>query len=383
MTKKDYYEVLGVDRNSSTEDIKKAYRKLAIKYHPDKNPGDKQAEEMFKEAAEAYDVLSNPDKKARYDRFGHEGVNAGGGGRGGFSMDDIFSQFGNIFGEDSPFGDIFGRGGGGRQRRQGSSLRIKLKLNLEEIANGVEKKIKVKRQLLCNTCNGTGAKDGNAYKTCQTCNGNGQVRRVMNTMLGQMVSASTCPTCQGEGKVITDACKVCSGEGVTVEEEQITIRIPAGVAEGMQLNMQGKGNYPPRSGRDGIAGDLLIAIEEQEDQFLKRDGNNIHYDLYLSFVDVVLGTTAEVPTVAGKVKIQIEAGTQSGTVLRLRGKGLKDINGYTTGDQLVHINVWTPKQLTKDERALIEKLRNSPNFNPNPDKQEKGTWERIREFFNG
>ncbi len=381
MTKKDYYEVLGVDRNSSTEDIKKAYRKLAIKYHPDKNPGDKQAEELFKEAAEAYDVLGNPDKKARYDRFGHEGVNAG-GGRGGFSMDDIFSQFGNIFGEDSPFGDIFGRGGG-RQRRQGSSLRIKLKLSLEEIANGVEKKIKVKRQLVCTTCSGTGAKDGNAYKTCQTCNGTGQVRRVMNTMLGQMVSASTCPTCQGEGKVITDACKTCGGEGVTVEEEQITIRIPAGVAEGMQLNMQGKGNYPPRSGREGIAGDLLIAIEEQEDLFLKRDGNNIHYDLYLSFVDVVLGTTAEVPTVAGKVKIQIEAGTQSGTVLRLRGKGLKDINGYGVGDQLVHINVWTPKQLTKDERALIEKLRNSPNFNPNPDKQEKGTWERIREFFNG
>lgn len=382
MRKRDYYEVLGVDRNSSAEDIKKAYRKLAIKYHPDKNPGDKQAEEMFKEAAEAYDVLSNPDKKARYDRFGHEGVNAGGSGRGGFSMDDIFSQFGSIFGEDSPFGDIFGRGGG-RQRRQGSSLRIKLKLSLEEIANGVEKKIKVKRQLVCTACSGTGAKDGNAYKTCQTCNGTGQVRRVMNTMLGQMVSASTCPTCQGEGKVITDTCKICSGEGVTVEEEQITIRIPAGVAEGMQLNMQGKGNYPPRSGREGIAGDLLIAIEEQEDQFLKRDGNNIHYDLYLSFVDVVLGTTAEVPTVTGKVKIQIEAGTQSGTVLRLRGKGLKDINGYTTGDQLVHINVWTPKQLTKDERALIEKLRNSPNFNPNPDKQEKGTWERIKEFFNG
>jgi molecular chaperone DnaJ len=382
MRKRDYYEVLGVDRNSSAEDIKKAYRKLAIKYHPDKNPGDKQAEEMFKEAAEAYDVLSNPDKKARYDRFGHEGVNAGGSGRGGFSMDDIFSQFGSIFGEDSPFGDIFGRGGG-RQRRQGSSLRIKLKLSLEEIANGVEKKIKVKRQLVCTACSGTGAKDGNAYKTCQTCNGTGQVRRVMNTMLGQMVSASTCPTCQGEGKVITDTCKICSGEGVTVEEEQITIRVPAGVAEGMQLNMQGKGNYPPRSGREGIAGDLLIAIEEQEDQFLKRDGNNIHYDLYLSFVDVVLGTTAEVPTVTGKVKIQIEAGTQSGTVLRLRGKGLKDINGYTTGDQLVHINVWTPKQLTKDERALIEKLRNSPNFNPNPDKQEKGTWERIKEFFNG
>jgi molecular chaperone DnaJ len=382
MRKRDYYEVLGVDRNSSAEDIKKAYRKLAIKYHPDKNPGDKQAEEMFKEAAEAYDVLSNPDKKARYDRFGHEGVNAGGSGRGGFSMDDIFSQFGSIFGEDSPFGDIFGRGGG-RQRRQGSSLRIKLKLSLEEIANGVEKKIKVKRQLVCTACSGTGAKDGNAYKTCQTCNGTGQVRRVMNTMLGQMVSASTCPTCQGEGKVITDTCKTCGGEGVTVEEEQITIRIPAGVAEGMQLNMQGKGNYPPRSGREGIAGDLLIAIEEQEDQFLKRDGNNIHYDLYLSFVDVVLGTTAEVPTVTGKVKIQIEAGTQSGTVLRLRGKGLKDINGYTTGDQLVHINVWTPKQLTKDERALIEKLRNSPNFNPNPDKQEKGTWERIKEFFNG
>ncbi len=380
MSKKDYYEVLGVEKGSSTEEIKKAYRKLAIKYHPDKNPGDKESEELFKEAAEAYDVLSDPDKKARYDRFGHQGMN-GGGNAGGFSnMDDIFSAFGDIFG-DSPFGDMFNRGRGGQRMRKGSNLRIKLKLNLEEVANGVEKKIKVKRQIICTSCEGTGAKDGKSFKTCPSCNGAGQVRKVMNTMLGQMVSAATCPTCNGEGKVITDRCVTCSGEGVQNEEEVIPIKIPAGVGEGMQLSMREKGNYPQRAGRDGVAGDLLIAIEEQEDPLLKRDGTNLHYELHISFVDAAIGTTVEVPTVGGKVKIVVEPGTQSGKIMRLKGKGLKDINGYANGDQLIHINIWTPKQLNKDERALLEKLRNSPNFSPNPDKSEKGFFDKMKDFF--
>lgn len=383
MSKRDYYEVLGVEKSSSAEEIKKAYRKLAIKYHPDKNQGDKEAEEMFKEAAEAYDVLGDPDKKARYDRFGHQGMNGGGGAGGGFSnADDIFSAFGDIFG-DSPFGDMFNRGSsrGGQRMRKGTNLRIKLKLSLEEVANGVEKKIKVKRQIICSSCDGTGAKDGKAFKTCGTCNGTGQVRKVMNTMLGQMVSAATCPTCNGEGKVITDRCVACSGEGIQAEEEVIPIRIPAGVGEGMQLSMQGKGNYPQRSGKDGIPGDLLIAIEEQEDQYLKRDGTNLHYELHISFADAALGTSVEVPTVGGKVKIAVEAGTQSGKIMRLKGKGLKDLNGYVNGDQLIHINIWTPKQLTKDERAILEKLRVSPNFSPNPDKNERGFFDKMKDFF--
>jgi molecular chaperone DnaJ len=381
MSKKDYYEVLGVEKSSSIDEIKKAYRKLAIKYHPDKNQGDKEAEELFKEAAEAYDVLSNPDKKAKYDRFGHQGMNSGGHGAGFNNMDDIFSAFGDIFG-DSPFGDMFNRGRGGQRVRKGTNLRIKLRLNLEEVANGVEKKIKVKRQILCNACEGTGAKDAKAFKTCPTCSGTGQVRKVMNTMLGQMVSATTCPTCNGEGKIITDRCGVCSGEGVQVEEETIPIKIPAGVGEGMQLSMQGKGNYPQRAGKDGgVAGDLIIAIEEQEDQFLKRDGTNLHYELHLSFVDATLGTVVEVPTVGGKVKLTIEAGTQSGKIMRLKGKGLKDLNGYANGDQLIHVNIWTPKQLTKEEKAMLEKLRTSPNFSPNPDKNERGFFDKMKDFF--
>ncbi|MFN8355742.1 MAG: molecular chaperone DnaJ [Spirosomataceae bacterium] len=383
MTKRDYYEILGVDKNASADDIKKAYRKMAIKYHPDKNPNDPTAEEKFKEAAEAYEVLSDSTKRQRYDQFGHQGVNGGAGGFGGggsMSMDDIFSQFGDIFGEGSPFGSFFGGAGGGQSRRvrKGSDLRIKLKLTLEEVANGVEKKIKVKRHTSCQSCGGNGSKNGTALKTCTTCSGTGQVRRVTQTMLGQMVSSSTCPTCNGEGKIIETRCETCFGEGRQLSEEVIPIKIPAGVADGMQLSMSGKGNVPPRG---GVAGDLLIVVEEEEDEHLKRDGNNVIYDLHVSFVDAALGATIEVPTIDGKARITLEPGTQSGKILRLKGKGIPQLNAYVRGDQLIHINVWTPKQLTPDERATLEKFRNAPNFQPKPSKNEKSFFEKMKDFF--
>ncbi|WP_375560663.1 molecular chaperone DnaJ [Bernardetia sp. OM2101] len=383
MSKRDYYEVLGVSRNSSTEEIKKAYRKIAIKFHPDKNPGDAAAEDKFKEAAEAYDALGNPDKKARYDRFGHQGMNGGGGG--GFqSADDIFSHFGDIFGGGfgggggSPFDDIFGGGRGGQRQKKGSSVRIKLKLTLQEIAHGVEKKIKVKRQVLCDTCDGSGAKDAASKQTCKQCNGNGQVRRVTNTMLGQMVTTAACPSCNGQGSIITDPCKSCSGEGVQMKEDVTEIKLPAGIEDGMQLSMAGKGNYPPRG---GVAGDLLILIEEEEHKYLKREGKNVHYDLCISFPDAVLGTTVEVPTIDGSVKVPIEAGTQGGKILRLRGKGIRPYNTYETGDQLIHVNVWIPQKLTKDERKEMERLKGSDNFAPDLDKQDRSFFDKVKEFF--
>ncbi|MGB0525554.1 MAG: molecular chaperone DnaJ [Flammeovirgaceae bacterium] len=379
MAKRDYYEVLGVSKNAAPDEIKKAYRKIAIKYHPDKNPDDKSAEDKFKEAAEAYEVLSNPEKRQRYDRFGHQGVDGNFGGGGGMNMDDIFSAFGDIFGGGGGFSDIFGRrGGGGSRVRKGSNLRIKLKLTLEEVTHGVEKKIKVKRYVACEACGGNGAKDGTALKTCHTCNGTGQIKKVVNTMLGQMVSTSTCPTCEGEGKIISESCGVCQGEGRTYKEEVIPINIPAGVSEGVQLAMSGKGNAPKRG---GVPGDLLIVIEEEEHKELKRDGNNIHYDLYVSFPDAALGTSVEVPTINGRVKINIEPGSQSGKVLRLRGKGIKDINGFGKGDQLIHVHVWTPKKVSDKEREVLEKLRDSSNFNPNPSKRDKSFMERMKEFF--
>jgi molecular chaperone DnaJ len=384
MAKRDFYEVLGVSKSASEDEIKKAYRKLAIKYHPDKNPGDNEAEDKFKEAAEAYEVLSNAQKKAQYDRFGHSGMGgaAGGGyGGGGMNMDDIFSQFGDIFGDSSPFGNMFGgqQGGGGRRMRKGSDLRIKLKLNLEEVANGVEKKIKVKRHVACKPCSGTGAKNGTEVQNCQTCGGAGQVRRVQQTMLGQMMTTATCPTCNGEGKMIKTRCEVCFGEGRVLEEEVIPIKIPAGVAEGMQLSMGGKGNVPPRG---GVAGDLLIVIEEEPHEVLHRDGTNVVYELYLNFADAALGTAVEVPTITGKARITVEAGTQAGKILRLKGKGIKELNGYGTGDQLLHINIWTPKTLSREETDMLEKLRNSPNFAPKPSKSDKSFFEKMKDFFN-
>ncbi|WP_338792190.1 molecular chaperone DnaJ [Bernardetia sp. MNP-M8] len=382
MSKRDYYEVLGVSRNSSAEEIKKAYRKIAIKFHPDKNPGDATAEDKFKEAAEAYDALGNPEKKAKYDRFGHQGMNGGGGGFQ--NADDIFSHFGDIFGGGfgggggSPFDDIFGGGRGGQRQKKGSSVRIKLKLTLQEIAHGVEKKIKIKRQVLCDTCDGSGAKDASSKQTCKQCNGNGQVRRVTNTMLGQMVTTAACPSCNGQGTIITDPCKSCSGEGVQMKEEVTEIKLPAGIEDGMQLSMAGKGNYPPRG---GVAGDLLILIEEEEHKFLKREGKNVHYDLCISFPDAVLGTTVEVPTIDGSVKVPIDAGTQGGKILRLRGKGIRPYNTYETGDQLIHVNVWIPQKLTKEERKEMEKLKTADNFAPDLDKQDRSFFDKVKEFF--
>lgn len=382
-TKRDYYEVLGVAKGAPQDEIKKAYRKIAIKYHPDKNPDDPSAEDKFKEAAEAYEVLSDEQKRQRYDQFGHQGVNGGGfGGGGGMNMEDIFSQFGDIFGGGGGggFESFFGGGGqrGGRRVRKGSNLRIKLKLTLEEVAKGVEKKIKVKRYEACPVCDGNGSKNGTALNTCPTCQGQGQVKRVVNTMLGQMVSSSTCPTCNGEGKTVSQKCDACHGEGRQLREEVISINVPAGVADGMQLSMGGKGNVPERG---GIPGDLLIQIEEEAHPTLRRDGNNVLFEQYVSFVDATLGASVEVPTIDGKVKIKIDPGTQSGKILRLRGKGIPDINGYGKGDQLIHINVWTPKNVNAEERQMLEKLRDSQNFAPHPGKNEKGFFEKMKEYF--
>ncbi|WP_207422230.1 molecular chaperone DnaJ [Desertivirga brevis] len=380
MAKRDYYDILGVSRSAGADEIKKAYRKLAIKYHPDKNPGDKEAEEMFKEAAEAYEVLSNPEKKQRYDQFGHAGASGGYGG-GHMNMDDIFSQFGDIFGGGSPFESFFGGGGqsrGGRRVARGTNLRIKVKLTLDEIAKGVEKKIKVTKQVSCGTCDGTGAKDKSSFHTCNTCGGSGSVRRVTNTILGQMQTTSTCPTCNGEGTQVTNKCNVCHGDGVVRGEETISINIPAGVSEGMQLSMSGKGNAAPRG---GVPGDLIILVEEVQHESLQREGNNVVYDLHISFVDAALGSSVEVPTIDGKAKIKIEPGTQGGKILRLKGKGLPEVNSYHRGDQLIYVNIWTPKVLSRDERALLEKLQSSPNFRPQPGKNEKSFFERMKEYF--
>jgi len=369
MTKRDYYEILGVGKGATAEEIKKAYRKVALQYHPDKNPGNKEAEEKFKEAAEAYEVLSDAEKRAQYDRFGHSRPGNGGFRGQDMNMEDIFSQFGDIFGGGgSPFDSFFGGGGRGRQRK-GSNLRIKLRLTLDEIANGVEKKIKVNRLVRA---------EGVTFKTCPACQGTGQVRKVVNTMLGQMVSATTCSTCQGSGQVIDKRPPGVDSSGLVPKEDLLSVKIPAGVSDGMQLSMAGKGNEAPGG---GMPGDLLIVIEEQEDTVLKRDGNNLVYDLHISFIDAALGTSVEVPSIGGKVRIKIEPGTQSGKILRLRGKGVKDINGYGTGDQLIYINVWTPKKLTADERAKLESLRHSANFQPHPDASEKGFFERMKEYF--
>lgn len=386
MSKRDFYDVLGVTKSASAEEIKKAYRKMAIKYHPDKNPGDKAAEDNFKEAAEAYEVLSNPEKKQRYDHYGHAGVGGasggGGYGGGGMNMEDIFSQFGDIFGGGggSPFDSFFGgqQSRGGRRVAKGSNLRIKVKLTLEEIANGTEKKIKVNKQISCKTCDGTGAKDRSSVSTCKTCGGSGAVRRVTNTILGQMQTTATCPTCNGSGQQITAKCTSCHGDGVIRGEETITINIPAGVSDGMQLSMSGKGNAAPNG---GIPGDLIILIEEIPHETLKREGNNVVYDLHVSIIDAALGYSVEVPTIDGKAKIKIEPGTQSGKLLRLKGKGIPEVNSYHRGDEIIHVNIWTPKALSSEERNMLEKLRESPNFKPQPGKNDKSFFEKMKEYF--
>jgi molecular chaperone DnaJ len=372
--KRDYYEVLGLSKSASESEIKKAYRKMALKYHPDKNPDDSSAEEKFKEAAEAYEVLSNPQKKQRYDQYGHAGLGgAAGGGAGGFGgmdMDDIFSQFGDIF------GGAFGgggrqRGGGGRQQRsaRGTNLRVKLKLTLDEISEGVKKKIKVNK--LVNA-------DGVTFKNCETCKGAGRVQRVTQTFLGAMQTASTCPNCQGTGKIIDKKPADADSQGLKRKEDVIEIEIPAGVEEGMQLSVNGKGNAGPFN---GIPGDLLVVIEEVEHDSLRRDGQNVHHEAFISFIDAALGASIEVPTIKSRAKIKIEPGTQSGKMLRLKGKGLPSVQAYGTGDQFVHINVWTPQNLSKEEQSTLEKLRDSENFAPDPDGKEKGFFQRVKDMF--
>ena len=369
--KKDFYEILGVTKSANEAEIKKAYRKKAIEFHPDKNPGDASAEEKFKQAAEAYEVLSDAQKKAQYDRFGHQAVEGGNGGGGfsggGMNMDDIFSQFGDIFGGGGGFGG-FG-GGGGQRRAKGSNLRIKVKLTLEEIANGVEKKVKVKRKVQA---------QGVSYKTCSTCNGQGQVMRVTNTILGRMQSASTCPACGGSGQMIEKKPADADSQGMILGEETVSIKIPAGVVDGMQLKVSNKGNDAPGN---GIPGDLIVAIEEIEHEFLKREGENLHYDLYISFPEAVLGISKDIDAVNGKVRIKLEEGIQSGKILRLKGKGIPSINSYGNGDLLVHVNVWTPKTLNKEQKAFFEKNIADFNFVPSPEKSEKSFFDKVKDMF--
>jgi len=371
--KQDYYEILGLSKSATKAEIKKAYRKKAIEFHPDKNPGDSTAEETFKKAAEAYEILSNDDKRAKYDRFGHQAFDGGfgGGGGGGMNMDDIFSQFGDIFGGGGGgFSGFGGFGGGGGQRRvKGSNLRIRVSLTLEEIANGTEKKIKVKRKVQA---------EGTTYKTCSTCNGTGQVTRITNTILGRMQTASPCTVCGGAGQSIDQKPADADAHGLKVKEETVTIKIPAGVEDGMQLKVSNKGNDAPGN---GIPGDLLVAIEEKPHPTLQREGDNLHYDLYISYSEAVLGASREIDTVSGKVRIKIDEGVQSGKILRLRGKGISNINGYGKGDLLVHVNVWTPKVLNKEQKDFFEKMATDDNFQPNPEKSDKSFFEKVKDMF--
>ena len=381
--KRDYYEVLGVSKSATPEELKKAYRKLALQYHPDRNPGNKEAEEKFKEAAEAYEVLSNPEKRQRYDQFGFAGMGGAGGYSGqGMSMDDIFSQFGDLF-ADFGLGSIFGGGfgggsrSGGTVRERGGNIRVKVKMNLQEIEKGAKKKIKVSKYVTCDHCHGSGSEDGST-DTCPTCKGRGQVVRTVNSIFGQMQTASTCPNCGGTGKVIKNKCTHCHGDGIVKGEEVIDIDIPAGVGEGMQLTLRGKGGAGPHN---GINGDLYVLIEEEAHPELERDGSNLIYNLFISVPQAILGTEAEVPTVSGKVRVKIAPGTQSGKILRLRGKGLPVVNGYGNGDLLVYVNVWIPKKVTKDEEKMLQGLANSESFKPAPNEDDRSFFKRLRDYF--
>jgi len=366
--KEDFYDILGISKSATAAEIKKAYRKKAIEYHPDKNPGDSKAEELFKKSAEAYEVLSDPNKKAKYDQYGHQAFEGGFGGGGGMNMDDIFSQFGDVFG--GAFGGGFGGfGGGGQRRAKGSNLRIRVKLNLEEVAQGVEKTVKVRRKKQA---------DGVTYKTCATCNGQGQVTKIANTILGRMQTAATCSSCSGSGQIIDSKPNDADAQGMVVQEDTVSIQIPAGVEDGMQLKVGGKGNDAPGN---GVPGDLIVAIETLEHETLKREGDNLHYDLYISLSDAVLGTSKDIDTVSGKARIKLEAGLQSGKILRLRGKGIKSINGYGAGDLLVHVNVWTPKELNKEQKAFFEKMQGDENFEPRPEKSDKSFFEKVKDMF--
>ena len=376
MSKQDYYEILGVKRNATSEEIKKAYRKLALTYHPDKNPNNPPAEEKFKAAAEAYGVLSDPEKRQRYDQLGHEGMRQEAYRSSQTSAKDIFSRYSDIF-EGTPFETFFQSSTQGYSR-QGSDLKIKLKLTLQEIANGVTKKVKIKKYVPCESCGGNGAERGTALTTCKNCKGTGQINKVAQTMLGQILTQGICSACHGEGKIIITPCPTCRGEGHTMAAPILEIKIPAGVRGGMQLSMRGQGNAP-RQG--GVPGDLIITIEEQEDPLLKREGNNVHYQLTISFFEAVFGIEKEIITLSGPTKIKLEPGTQSGKILRLRGKGIKDIEGYGQGDQLIHIQVWTPEKLSKQEKETLESLKDSTNFIPQPGKQEKNFFEKFKSLF--
>lgn len=388
--KRDYYEVLGVSKSATPDELKKAYRKLAIKYHPDRNPDNKEAEEKFKEAAEAYDVLSNPEKRQKYDQFGHDmgpqGFPGGGGGfysGGGMSMEDIFSQFGDIFGGfGGGFGGATGFGGGRGRRsqprqRKGSDLRIRVKMTLADIANGVTKTLKIPTFMPCEHCNGTGARDGVAFATCQTCHGTGQITQVQQTMLGPMQSTSVCPDCEGTGKIISEKCTYCNGEGVVRKDQQISFTIPAGVQDGQVLTVKGKGNAP-RHG--GVRGDLLVVIEEVKDPELIRDGNDVIYNLMLDFPTATLGGSVEVPTITGRARLKIQPGTQPGKVLRLRGKGLPSTDGYGTGDELINVMVYVPQNLSDSEKASIEALKDSPNVKPNEEEKNR-IFSKLKHIF--
>ena len=385
MAKRDYYEVLGVDKSASADEIKKAYRKLAIKYHPDKNPGNKEAEEKFKEAAEAYSVLSDADKKAKYDQFGHAGVDgAGPDFSGGFgNLNDILNDlFGGAFGGGfgGGFGGFGGFGGGQRRERvyRGRDIRVRVKLTLEEIAKGVEKEISIEKNVPCPDCGGRGARNSSDIKTCPACNGTGQVQRVVNSFLGQTVTYSTCQQCGGEGKVISNPCHTCNGTGLVRQRETIKVKIPAGVEAGMQMTVQGEGHAAKNN---GINGDLLVVIEEQEHPDFRREGSNLLYTKVISVVDAMLGCEVDIPCLDGKQKIKVEPGTQSGTVTRLRGKGLPSVNSYGTGDLYVKIAVWIPKKLTKEEKALFESMRHNESFKPNPTKEDKSFFEKLKDLF--
>lgn len=370
MSKKDYYEVLEVSKSASADEIKKAYRKMALKYHPDKNPGDATAEERFKEAAEAYEVLSDENKRARYDQYGHAGVGGGsygGGFGGGMNMEDIFSQFGDIFG--GHFGGSFGGFSSQRQQLRGANLRVRIKLNLEEMVNGTQKTIKVKKMKLA---------PGATSKTCPTCNGQGVQIKVVNTMFGQMQTQASCPTCQGVGKVADKVPPGANAQGLIKEEEEVTISIPAGARDGIQLNVRGKGNDAPFG---GAPGDLLVVVEEEEDKNIKREGDNLHQELYISFAEAALGTQKEISTVGGKVKIKIDPGTQSGKILRLSGKGLPSLDSYGKGDMFVHINVWTPQNLTAEQKEFFEKQLQDGIMVAEPSGKEKTFFDKVKDLF--
>lgn len=389
--KRDYYEVLGVEKTASAEEIKKAYKKMALKYHPDRNPGDKQAEEKFKEAAEAYSVLSDPQKRQRYDQFGHAGAEAGGfggfegfgGGAGGFSMDDIFSMFGDIFGGHSGgfggFGGFGQRGGGSREKvYRGSNIRVRVKVSLEEIVKGAKKSIKIEKYIPCSECGSKGAKNSADIKTCDACKGSGQQVRVVRGIFGQSYEYSDCPVCHGEGKVIVNPCPKCGGHGVVRSKEEISFNIPAGVSDGMELRLRGAGNAAKNN---GVAGDLLIQIAEEEHPEFRREGNNLVYTLFVSVPDAILGKSVEFNCFGEKIKVKVEPGTQPGTLIRFNGKGIPVLNGFGRGDLLVYVQVWVPKKLDRETKSLVEKLSSSPEFDPKPVKDDKNFFDRFKRIF--